>query len=77
MHQGVLTWGSALSRNYLAKCALECEILNMITAVDIHNGFNKIDHSNTITILSDMEVAGALPRPHQASPPPRPQYNVR
>ena len=37
-------------------------VSTMITAVDIHKGFNKVDHSKTITILSDMEVPGWLLR---------------
>ena len=34
----------------------------ILTTVDIHKGFNKVDHSKTITILSDMKVPGWLLR---------------
>ena len=37
-------------------------VSTIITAVDLHKGFNKVDHAKTITILSDMEVPGWLLR---------------
>ena len=37
-------------------------VSSILTAADIHKGFNKIDHSKTITILSDMQVPGWLLR---------------
>ena len=35
-------------------------VSTILTAADIHKGFNKIDHSKTITILSDLQVPGWL-----------------
>lgn len=35
-------------------------VSTMLTAVDIHKGFNKIDHSKTITLLSQMNTPGWL-----------------
>ena len=37
-------------------------VSTILTAADIHKGFNKIDHSKTITILSDLQVPGWLLR---------------
>ena len=38
-------------------------VSTMLTAVDLHKGFNKVSHQKTITILAtDMEVPGWLLR---------------
>ena len=35
-------------------------VSTMLTAIDLHKGFNKVDHSKTVTILSDMNTPGWL-----------------